>query len=296
VDLRQLRVFVAVAEELHFGRAARRLHLAQPAVSQHVRSLEAELGVVLLERTSRRVGLTPAGQLLLDGARDLLARHDRLVERLAQARTGHSGEVGLGVTPALPPDLLPALLTEFRRRLPEVTVVARSLTGDQGADAALDTPGIDIAMLRGDISMPGVSTLQIAREPVGVALPAAHPLAARASLSARDLEGLTLATFARHADPAGFDRIFAALRAAGLRAYRLHESAPGAVEASLRLVKSGIAVSLKLESEVRAMGDDSIIWRPLNDPPLDATITAAWRPDRLTPAGRQVVRVMRDHR
>lgn len=103
VELRHIRAFLAVSEELHFGKAARRLHIAQPAVSQLIRALEVEFGVMLFERTSRRVALTSAGELFLDEARDLLARHERVIERMGRIRAGVAGEVGVGLVPALPP-------------------------------------------------------------------------------------------------------------------------------------------------------------------------------------------------
>lgn len=293
VELRHLRAFLAVAEELHFGNAARRLHVAQPAVSQLVRGLEAEFGVALFERTSRRVSLTPAGEVLLVEARELLARQDRIAERMARIRIGEAGEVGLGTIPALPPDLLPALLTEWRRQLPDVLVVARSLPSGLTARAALDRTDIDIALVRGEVSEPGVALLEVARERVGVAVAATDSLASRTSLTAVDLDGRAIVTFTRRADPEEFDRLFGALRACGLRRYTTHESAPGGVDASLRLVRSALAVSLKLESEVRALRDAGVVWRPLEEPALDVAITAAWRPDQLSPAGRQLVNALR---
>jgi DNA-binding transcriptional LysR family regulator len=294
VEFRHLRAFVAVAEELHFGRAARRLYVAQPAVSQLVRSLEAELGVTLFERTSRRVSLTWAGQVLLDEARDLLARQGRLAERMARVGAGQSGEVGLGIVPALPPDLIPALLADLRARLPDVRVVARSLPSGLTASAALERPDVDVALLRSEAREPGISTIEVAREPVGVALPSTDALADRPSLVATDLEGRAFVAFPRDDDPVEFDRIFGALRASGLRSLAVHESPPGGVEASLRLVGSDIAVSLKLESEVRAHRDDLVVWRPLDDPVVEVVITAAWRPDRLGPAGRRLVDILGD--
>lgn len=296
MELRHLRAFVAVAEELHFGRAARRLHITQPAVSQLVRGLEAEFGVVLLARTSRRVSLTWAGQVLLEEARDLLARQERLVERLARIRAGETGEVGLGTVPALPPDLIPEFLTELRHRLPDVRVVARSLPSALTATAALDRPDIEIAMLRGEVSEPGVSAIEVARERVGIAMLATDTLAGGSSLRATDLEGRVFVAFPRHADPVEFDRLFGALRASGLRAHAVQESAPGGVDASLRLVGSGVAVSLKLESEVRAHRDDAVVWRPLDDPVIEVVITAAWRVELLSPASRRVIDVLYDER
>ncbi|MEA3020810.1 MAG: hypothetical protein QOI47_2334 [Actinomycetota bacterium] len=294
MELRHLRAFLAVAEELHFGRAARRLHIAQPAVSQLIQGLEAELGVVLFERTSRRVALTPAGSLLVTEGGDLLARHERIGEQMARMRAGNAGEVGLGTVPALPPDLLPSLLTNWRRQLPDVNVVARSLPSGMSASAALDRSDVDIALVRGDATDAGVSAVEVARERVGVALAASDQLAQCPSLTATDLDGRSIATFQRSADPAEFDRLFDALHASGLHAHTAHEFAPGGVDASLRLVRSGLAVSFKLESEVRALRDPGVVWRPLDDPTIDVIITAAWRPDRLDPAGRRLVQLLRE--
>ena len=294
MELRQLRAFVAVAEELHFGKAARRLQVAQPAVSQLIRGLEGELGVRLFERSSRRVELTPAGHVLLEGARDLLDRHARLEERMARLREGDVGEVGLGTVPALPPDLLPGLLTLWREHLPDVRVVARSLSFPATAAEALDRPDVDLALVRGEVDEPGVATREVARELVGVALADRDPLAARPSLSAADLDGREIATFQRSADPDEFERLFGALRACGLRTYTTHEAAPGGVDASLRLVRSGLAVSFKLESEVRALRDPGVVWRPLDAPAIPVVITAVWRPEQLGPAGRRLVRVLQE--
>lgn len=293
MELRHLRAFLAVAEELHFGRAASRLHIAQPAVSQLVRGLEAEVGVALFERTSRRVALTSAGQVFLSEARDLLVRHEQLSERMKQISAGAAGEVGVGIVPALPPDLLPGLLTEWRRRLPSVVVVARSLPSGLTASAALERRDVDIALVRVEVSDPGVSSVVVAQERLGVAVAANDALAACPSLSAGDLDGRAIATFPRSADPVEFDRLFGALRVHGLRSYTTHESAPGGVDASLRLVRSALAVSLKLESEVRALRDAGVVWRPLDDPAIDVVITAAWRSDQLGPASRRLVGVLR---
>lgn len=292
MEVRHLRAFLAVAEELHFGKAARRLHIAQPAVSQLIRALEAEFGVALFERTSRRVALTPAGSTLVAEGRELLAHYERIGEQMARIRAGAAGEVGLGTVPALPPDLLPDLLTEWRRELPDVQVVARSLPSGMTAVAALDRADVDIALVRGEVSEPGVSTVEVARERVGVALAATDALAARTSLEATDLDGSAIAAFQRSADPAEFDRLFGALRAGGLRSHTIHEAAPGGVDASLRLVRSGLAVSFKLESEVQALRDPAVVWRPLDNPTIDVVITAAWRPDQLDPVGRRLVRVL----
>lgn len=292
MELRHLRAFVAVAEELHFGKAAARLQVAQPAVSQLIRGLEAEFGIALFDRTSRRVMLTAGGAALLEDARDLIARHARVAEHMARLRVGESGEVGLGAIAALPPDLLPTLLTQWRSALPDVLVVARAVPSGVTASAALDRADVDIALVRGEITEPGVCSVEVARERVGVAVAASDLLAGHDEVTAAELDGRAIATFTRHDDPVEYDRLFGALHARGLRSYTTHETAPGGVDASLRLVRSGLAISLKLESEVRALRDPSIVWRPLSGASIDVVITAAWRADQLSPAALRLVALL----
>ncbi|HEX2273159.1 MAG TPA: LysR substrate-binding domain-containing protein [Acidimicrobiales bacterium] len=124
-------------------------------------------------------------------------------------------------------------------------------------------------------------------------LPTRSPLGRRSSHRPRRRAFIT---FPRHSDPAEFDRLFGALRARGLSSHVIHESPPGGVDASLRVVATGIAVSLKLESEVRAHRDSAVVWRPLDDPAIAVVITAAWRPDRLPPASRRLVELLRERR
>jgi DNA-binding transcriptional LysR family regulator len=290
VDVRQLRCFLAVAEELHFGRAAARLHVAGPAVSQTIRSLERELGLTLFERTNRRVVLTDAGAALRTEAQAVIARFDGALAAMARLRVGETGQVRIGAVPALPPQLIPGLLARFAADAPGVDVVVRAIVSGRGAAELLEAPDLDLVVLRGEAHTPGIGTSVVASEPVGVALPATHPLASKSKLNAAELAGMPLITFARASDPVQYDRLFNALAAAGLSNPRIvHESHPGAVEASLRLVEAGLGLSLKLESEVNAFASPNLTWRPLGDASLDVLITAAWRRDRTTPALAQLL-------
>ena len=295
VDVRQLRCFVAVAEELHFGRAAARLHVAQPAVSQTVRGLEDELGVRLFDRTNRRVALTDGGRLLLARARGLLDQFDALVDAMARVRAGESARVVVGAVVGLPPDVLPSLLSGLRHELPDVAVVARAFApGGSAVAVAAERDGVDVALVRDEVDEPGLRAYVVYREPVGIALPAGDPLVtagagAAVAVSARDLTGRAFVSFPRETDPDRHDRMFGALLAAGLdRMPVVHESAPGAVDASLRLVASGAAVSLKLASEVRAFRSPEVVWRPLADVDMEVVISAAWRADHPSPAVHRV--------
>lgn len=287
--MRHLRCFVAVAEELHFGRAAQRLHVAQPAVSQTIAALERELGVVLVERTSREVSLTPIGRSLLPQALGVLERVDALSESARQLRSGSTGRVTVGVAPALPPKVLTALLATARREAPGIRLVAKSLTKAEPLVALTDR-AFDLVLMRGPVSAPGVAGVLVASEPVGLAVPADHPLAALETVPPSALDREPLVGFARRDDPVQFDRLFGALRAAGLKELGdLHESPPGAVEASLRLVAAGEALSLKLQSEVDAFSNPDIVWRPLRDVSLEVEVHLAWRIDLTNPSARAII-------
>lgn len=290
VEVRHLRCFVAVAEELHFGRAAARLHVAQPAVSQTVIGLERELGLVLFERSNRRVELTDAGRVLLGEARAVLDRFDGLAGLAGRLRSGVTGAVTIGVAPAMPPNLLTEILAVFRAAAPDVKVVAKAIGDTLDPLTGLSAGRFDLALVRGPVEKPGIASVVVATERVGVALPARHALAALEAVSARALVGQPLVAFPRGADPVQFDRIFAALAAAGLdRVGEIHESPPGAVEASLRLVAAGEAVSLKLRSEVDAFASPDVVWLPLVDVDLPVVVSAAWRLDVTSPATRRLV-------
>jgi DNA-binding transcriptional LysR family regulator len=292
MDVRQLRCFVAVAEELHFGRAAARLHIAGPAVSQTIRSLEADLGLRLFDRTNRRVELTEGGRLLLAEAQAVLARLDSARAAIDQFKSRQRDRVRIGVAAALPPRLVPTLLARCADEAPGVDVVVTALRA--GSDRAVGHD-VDIALIRGEAFEPGIESIVVIREPVGIALPRSHRLARKRAIRAADLDAVPLIAFARATDPEEYDRLFGALASAGLTELRLaHESHPGAVEASLRLVAAGAGVSPKLRSEVESFASPAIVWRPLADAEVEAVISAAWRSARLTPAAKTTLSLLRD--
>lgn len=289
VDVRQLRCFIAVAEELHFGRAAERLHVAQPAVSQTVKALERELGVTLLDRSNRRVTLTEAGSVLLVEAYAVLNRLDGATTVMNRLRDADSLRLTIGAVPALPPHLLPALLTRVQDELPDLTVSMRTLPPESRLPDVLDiASGVSLALLRRAKRTAGIATRILAQEPVGLALPAAHPLSASAAVPPAAISGLPLVTFPPEADPEMHRKLFGTLAAAGFTGpSALYESASGAVDASLRLVANGNALSFKLASEVRSFGDPAVVWRPIEGLDITVSTYAAWRRDAtLGPLGR----------
>jgi len=295
VELRHLRCFVAVAEELHFGRAADRLHVAQPAVSQTIRGLEKELGVELFDRANRRIALTAAGSVLLEEARSTLSRFDDLMATMARTREGGAAPLSIGVVAALPPELIPGLLSRLAAIEHAPDAVVRAAAGQRSAADLLISGAFDMVLVRGQVDAPGIRSLVMAREAVGVAVPADDALAAQTAIAPPDLSGVPLISFARLADPDEFDRIYGTLTSNGLDDLRLvHESHPGAVESSLRLVEQGVGASLKLASEVSAFDSGGVTWRPLEGIELDVVVSAAWRIDRVTPALRLLIQAVEE--
>jgi len=221
MELRQLSYFVTVAEELHFGRAAERLHIVQSAVSQQVRRLERELGAELFDRSSRHVRLTAAGERLLPEARAVLAAADR-----ARAAVAPPPGLRIGTSTGLG-EHLDRVLAAFARRAPEVPVELVSLpVGERLAGVAGGR--LDAAFVRGAEPVPGVRVLPLWSDPLVAALPAAHPLAARPEIGIGELAGLPLSLTERRNNPALVDLVVGACHEAGF------EPLPGPVSGSLQ--------------------------------------------------------------
>ena len=207
MELRQLQYFVAVAEELHFGRAAERLHIVQPAVSQQLLRLERELGVRLVDRSTRRVTLTLEGERFLPEARAVLAAVARAREAVAPGTLRLGTSTGLG-------GRLPRLLADFERqtghRGVELVRVAAAARLRRVADGTLDA-----ALVRGVTEHPGLRLEPVWTDAIVVALPAAHPLAAARPLTLAQLHALPVRLPARDENPPLFDLVTSACRAAG---------------------------------------------------------------------------------
>jgi DNA-binding transcriptional LysR family regulator len=189
MELRHLRYFVAVAEQRHFGRAAERLHMAQPPLSQQIRQLEAELGVTLLTRTTRRVDLTPAGAAYLDHARAILAAVDEAGEVAGRIAAGRTGRLMVGCVGSATYSLLPALAKALRSELPDVEFGFRGEMLSPEQAEALHDGSLDLALLRRLPDTSGLTIGDVRRERLLVALPQEHRYADRKRLRVADLAG-----------------------------------------------------------------------------------------------------------
>ncbi|MGW6054903.1 LysR family transcriptional regulator [Streptomyces sp. NPDC055189] len=210
MELRQLEYFVTVADEGGFGRAAGRLHVVQASVSQQIARLERELGVRLFDRTTRRVGLTAAGERLLPEARAALAAAAHVGQVAAEIVSGEQGVLRLGTARAFAERVHPAL-DALADRVPGLRVRLVQDARERRIDA-LRSGELDAALVRGDGPLPGLTTVRVWDNPLFVALPVTHPLTALPRLEPADLSGLPLRLAPRDRNPAFHDLVTGLLR------------------------------------------------------------------------------------
>ena len=241
VELRQLRYFVAVAEELHFGHAAQRLRIAQPALSRQIQSLEQSLLVQLLARNRRRVQITPAGQVFLERARLILARADEAVLAAQRAGGGVSGTLNLGFVGSATYDVLPGVLREFLQAAPDVDLTLSEMTVHAQIEA-LTEKRIDIGLLRLPPKTAGLVFRRIAREPLYVALPGSHRLAQVPALRMADLSEESFVLYPDHPRPSWTEFVVGLCQQAGFRPVVVQRTVE--IQTTLSLVAAGIGVSI----------------------------------------------------
>ncbi|WP_433284092.1 LysR family transcriptional regulator [Pseudonocardia sp. CA-142604] len=262
MEVRQLRYFVAVAEELHFGRAAERLAVAQPAVSQQVGRLERELGVRLLARTSRRVALTGDGERLLVEARSALAAVDRVRAVAGELAAGHAATLRLGTSPGLG-ERVRRGVARMRDHTPELSVSLADGSVQEHC-SALRAGALDAALVRGPIRVHGLHAVELWRDRLHVVLPADHPDADHDVVPIRVLADLVLRLPERSADPVLHDAVLVACRNAGF-APRLGRPVRSVEDA---LVEIGLGERTATVGIACTGGATGVVARPL-DPPVE---------------------------
>ncbi|MFE9201997.1 LysR family transcriptional regulator [Micromonospora sp. NPDC007230] len=272
--LRHLRHFVVVARELHFGRAAEVLGMAQPPLSQSIQRLERELGVALFDRSGRQVRLTTAGQLLLGEADDLLAGEQRLRNLMDQVRRGALGVLRAGVPPETPAVILRALLDGLAARAPGLDVDLHELTSAEQR-RMLGEGRLDVGLLHHPVEEVGLRLGPAVDVPVGVLLPRASPLARARQVDLAGLAGLDLITAPRATAPGWHDHVLAVCRRHGFVPARVRHARNPEFLFGLLLAGGAVAV----EPEAVARREPRIAWRPLAGAPLVKRTSAAW-PDR----------------
>ncbi|MFT4082971.1 MAG: LysR substrate-binding domain-containing protein [Nocardioides sp.] len=291
MELRHLRYFRAVAEELHFGRAAERLHMAQPPLSQQIRALEAELGVELLRRSTRRVELTPAGEAYLARAREILAAVEGAGEEARRIEAGLTGRLRLGCVGSATYSLLPRLARSLRERLPGIEVDFRGEMLAPDLVAGLAGESLDLALLRPPVHDPRVQTEVVRRDRLIVVLPEGHRLAGRRQLRIGDLAGEELIVHAGHGRSVMYDVVADLMAEAGLAMRVRHEVAE--TSTLVTFVAAGLGVALAPEP-VAALGISGATYRPLAPARLGVDLLVARRAGDDSPLLDRATRTLRE--
>jgi DNA-binding transcriptional LysR family regulator len=272
MELRQLRYFVAVAEELHFRRAAERLLMSQPPLSHQIRALEDELGAVLLERTRRSVQLTPAGEAFLRDARAVLADLERAGHNARRIHDGQTGLLRVSFAGSALLSLLPRVVHELAETHPEIDVELRERsTSDQVR--ALGAGATDLGLAPLPVAGPGVDATVLVREPTVAAVPAGHPLARARGLTLRRLAEFPFVLFPREQAPGYHDRLMTAITSAGTPPRVIQQAAE--TQTIIGLVASGAGVSL-VPASVEQLALQGVAYRRVADAP-DTEIAALTR-------------------
>jgi DNA-binding transcriptional LysR family regulator len=290
VELRHLRYFRAVAEELHFGRAAERLHMAQPPLSQQILQLERELGVTLLVRSTRKVELTPAGEAYLNRVVAILDAVDEAGAQAHRIADGVEGHLAIGCVGSATYSLLPRLVRELREQLPGVDV---SIRGEMLAPAqisALLTGEIDLALLRPPVEEPGVLLETLRRDRLIAALPEGHPLATRNSLRINDFRDEEFVAHAGYGRSVMNSILFAVCADAGFVPRVRHEVEE--TSTLVTLVSAGLGVAIVPEPTA-ALDIAGVCYRPLAPDALGVDLAAARAEQANSPLIERVLAVLR---
>ncbi|MGZ4505620.1 MAG: LysR substrate-binding domain-containing protein [Blastococcus sp.] len=281
MELRHLRYFVAVAEELHFGRAAERLYIVQPALSKQIAALEKELGVELFFRTKRHVAMTPAGASLLEDARQVLAQAEGAKLRARLASQGEVGLLEIGFVVPVLYDLLPHMLRVFRASFPDVRLSLHELHSREIVNG-LASRDLHIGFSRIPIPHGGESlrVLPLVDEPVLVAMPDRHPLAARGSVALADLADEDLVMITRTEEPELYDAHVSACAAAGFSPKVAHQV--DRTHVAVGLVAGGLGMCF-VPSSAQLTAHPGVAYRPLTAPSPRLTFGAIWNADAVAP-------------
>ena len=261
MELRHLRYFVAVAEELHFGHAAERLHMTQPPLSQQIQALEDELGVQLLARTKRKVELTPAGAMFLDEARLTLKQADRAQRIAIEAARGVRGRVRVGFVTSASFSILPSVVRRFRRENALIDLELFEMTPSQQLHA-LEHKEIDIGILRPPVDDTCLQMDTVLEEPLVLALPSDHRMADQKTVELKSLAEEAFVLFPRQHGPGIYDVIMKACHDVGFTPQVSYS--PDKMQTLLTYVASGLGISLVPQS-LSGFHRDSIVYRPIRE-------------------------------
>ncbi|MBV9389305.1 MAG: LysR family transcriptional regulator [Chroococcidiopsidaceae cyanobacterium CP_BM_ER_R8_30] len=291
MELRHLHYFIAVAEELHFSRAAARLHIAQPPLSQQIQNLEAELGVKLFERTKRQVQLTAAGQLFLEHSYQVLAQIEQAVQSAQRVGRGEVGQLVIGFVGGATYGIFPDILRTFRTRFPEVELVLYELTTIQQIQALRERRievGFGVRPLVED------STLQferIVQEPLMLVLPQIHPLASQSQVSLQAFAHEPFVLFPPRLGLGFYEQIISLCEASGFRPQIAQEAIQ--MQTIVGLVAAGFGVSL-VPASVQMLHQPGVVYKSLTMPAPTVDLAVIWQCHNASPVLQAFLNVVRE--
>ena len=257
-ELGHLRCFVAVAEELHFGRAAARLNLTQPPLSRQIQLLEHALEVRLLDRTSRSVSLTRAGHNFLPEARRLLRLAEGAALAARRTASGEAGSITLGFTAASGYDFLPRLITDFRAAAPDIDLVLKEMVSADQLES-LTSSRIDVGLVRPPFNRREFFSLCVVREPLLLAVPTGHRFASEETVSVSDLDRQPFVTYSPYEARYFYDLLATIFAEAGVSPHYVQHISQ--IHSILGLVKAGIGLAL-VPKAASTLHVEGVVLRP----------------------------------
>ncbi|MCL6631783.1 MAG: LysR family transcriptional regulator [Alicyclobacillus herbarius] len=273
MELRHLQYFVAVAEERHFGRAAERLRITQPPLSQQIRQLEEEVGAPLFVRGRRGVELTPAGEVMLVEARKALAAARHALEAAQRAGRGEIGQLAVGFVGSATYDILPAILREYSARHPQVAISLYELS-TPSQEQALLRGGIDVGLVRPPLAEAGLAVEVVQESDCVLAVPRGHVLAQASQIELDDLRGVAMVALARTTWEGLYDTVIRLCREAGFSPVIRQEAKE--FQTVIGLVAGGLGVAFVPQS-ARNLHTRDVVYRELSGPAPKAAMGVAWR-------------------
>ncbi|HEY9876295.1 MAG TPA: LysR family transcriptional regulator [Candidatus Obscuribacterales bacterium] len=289
MELRHLRYFVTLAEELHFGRAAERLHMAQPPLSQQIRQMEVELGFQLFHRTKRTVQLTEAGQVFLEESLRILRQLEQAMQRGRQISRGEMGQLAIAFVASAAYNVLPEVLRTFRAAVPGVTLQLQELTTEQQLQW-LKEGRIDVGFLRPPVLDDTFSSEIIFEEPLMVTLPVNHRLALSEKVSLRELVREPFILFPRSQAPGLYDQIISLCQQADFSPIVAQEAIQMQTIVSLVAAEMGIAI---VPASLQNLQRTGVVYKAVEELTPKVAIAMMWRSRDTSPATQRFLEVAR---
>lgn len=291
MELRHLRYFVAVADERSFTKAAAKLNIAQPPLSQQIRKLEREVGGPLFVRSSRNVELTPAGELLLEHARSILSATDRSISSVRRAASGEQGEVRIGFSGTATYDLMPFIARAYSERMPDVTL---HLQGEMPVPVqvnALRDDTLDVGLIRVPMKTPELHVRILRRDPLIAVLPESHPLCSRRKIALTDLAPDRFISYPTSPPSAMYQVMLEACANAGFVPQIRHEVRE--TSSLVSLVAAGLGVAV-VPASVRHLRIPGAVHRPIDGCEATSDLAIAWRENEQSPVVLNCVQIVCD--